>query len=110
MPTNLLRGYLQLPGTPFSSVGFFYKTRKGNSKCKKIYCLYIREFESSIIWLGCKLNKLLTKKVDTFFWIWVFEVVCLVKLWENCSGVKEIRVCEVAVVDSVGVVDGEGIC
>lgn len=38
----------------------------------------------------------------------MFEVVCLVKLWENCSGVHEIPVCEAAVVDSVAVVDGQG--
>lgn len=38
-------------------------------------------------------------KVDTFFLIWVFEVVRLVKLWEKCSGVVEIRVSEVPVVD-----------
>lgn len=38
-------------------------------------------------------------KVDTFFLIWVFEVVRLVKLWGNCSGAVEIRVSEVPVVD-----------
>jgi len=83
-------------------LAFSTKTRKGNCKCK--YTVFIAAYFES--WIICKGKK---EKADTFFLIWVFEVVCLVKVWVNCCGVYEIRVCEVSVVDCVGVVDGEGI-
>lgn len=106
MPTNLMRGYLRLHGTPFSFVGFFCKIRsKGVVSVNKNTIFMFLYVKVQLFWL--RMKKKLDGKVVTFFLTWVFEVVNLVKLWENCSGVVEIPVCEVPVVDSV--VAGHGI-